>query len=121
MMPVFIEGQHLNGNMPRGGILFQVIEHSPAQHVGQKDIERNRSGMEFARQGERFGAPRCDQNLKPLVVREIAQNPGIVRIVFDNQQHGIVRLQIIAVIGNVFDAEAPTTPVAANCSGDTER
>ena len=103
MMPVFIERQHLHRNVARSRVLFQVIENGPAQHVGQEDVERNRSGMEFARQCERFRAAQCDQNLESLIAREIAQHPRIVRIVFDNEQHSIVRLQIVAIIGNLLD------------------
>ena len=39
-MTIFVERKHLHGNMPRGRILFEMIEHSPTQHVGKKDIER---------------------------------------------------------------------------------
>ena len=45
------------------GILLQVIEHGPAEHVGQENVERNRGRMEFASERECFGAARRDQHL----------------------------------------------------------
>ena len=56
MVPILIERQHLHGNMTRRGILLQMIEHRPAQHVGQEDIQRDRRRMEFAGQRQRFRA-----------------------------------------------------------------
>ena len=73
-MAVFIQRQHLHGNVPRGRILLQVIEHGPAQHVGQEHVERNGGGMEFAGQRKSFGAARRHENLESLVVREDRSN-----------------------------------------------
>jgi hypothetical protein len=38
MLAVLVEGQHLNGNVPGSIVLFQMVEHGPTQHVGQKYI-----------------------------------------------------------------------------------
>ena len=108
MMPVFIQSQHLHRDVPRCGILFQVIEHGPTQHVGQEDVERNCGRMEFAGQSQRFRAAHRDQHLESFVVRQIAKNAGVVRIIFDDQQDRIVRLQIGAVVGNALDRPTPT-------------
>ena len=48
MAPVLIEREHLNGDVPRCGILFEVIQNSPSQHVGQEHIERDGGWMELA-------------------------------------------------------------------------
>ena len=74
------------------GILLQMIEHRPAQHVGQEYVQRYGRGMEFTSQRKRFRAARRHQNLEPFVVRQIAQDARIVRIVFHDQQNGVVRL-----------------------------
>src|SRR5580658_7867394 len=49
VLPILIERQHLDGNVPRTGILLQVIENRPPEHVGKEDIQRNRRRMELAR------------------------------------------------------------------------
>src|SRR5271170_1457606 len=39
VMTVFVEGQHLDRNMPRGRVLFQVVENRPAQHIGKENVQ----------------------------------------------------------------------------------
>ena len=102
-MPVLIQRQHLHRNVPGGRILFQMIEDGPAQHVGQEHIQRNRRGMELARQGERFRAAQRDQHFESFIPRQIAKHTRIVRIVFHDQQHRVVWLQVVAVVGNLLD------------------
>ncbi len=85
MVAVFIERQHLHRNMPRRWILLQVVEDSPAQHVRQKNVQRNGCRVELARQGQRIGTAPRHQDLEPVVMRKIAQDARVVRIVFDNQ------------------------------------
>ena len=103
MVAVFIERQHLNRNVPRGRILLQMVEHRPAQHVGQKNIQRHGGRMELAGQGKRLASTPGHQDLESVIVRQIAQDAGIVRIVFDNQQDGVIRLQIFAIVRDVLD------------------
>ena len=93
MALVFIEGQHLYRNVPCSRVLFQVIEDGPAQHVGEKYIQGYGGGMKFAGQRESFRAPGSEQDLEAFLPGEIAQNSRVVRIVFDDQQRSIVRLQ----------------------------
>ena len=47
--------------------------------------------------------PRGDQNLESLVPCQIEQDAGIVRIILDDQQDGIVGLQIVPIIGDLLD------------------
>ncbi len=103
VVAVFIERQHLNRNVPGGRILLQVVEHRPAQHVRKENIERNGGRVEFAGQSKRFRAASGHQDLETVIVGQIAQDAGVVRIVFDNQQNGILRLQIFAVVGDLLD------------------
>src|SRR6202007_2972562 len=56
MVAIFVEGQHLDGDVPRGWILFQMVEHRPAQHVGQKNVEGDGGWMILARQRKSFRA-----------------------------------------------------------------
>ena len=57
VVAVFIESQHLNGNMPGGWVLLQMVEHSPAQHIGQKNIQRHSGRVELAGKGKRLDFP----------------------------------------------------------------
>ena len=70
---------------------------------GRKTSSETAVGMEFPGQRQGFRAAHCDQHLKSLVARKIAQDACIVRIVFHDQQHGIARLQIVAIVRNLFD------------------
>ena len=58
--------------------------------------------MEFADQTEGLASARGDQDLKPFVARQVAQYSSVVGIVFDDEQDGIVGLQILAIIGNLL-------------------
>ena len=100
MMPVFIQGQHLDRNMPCCRILFQMVEHGPSQHVREEHIQRDGSGMEFTRKGECLRTIHRHQDLETLVVRQIAKDARIVRVVFDDQQDCVIGLKVRAVIGN---------------------
>jgi len=102
-MAVFIESENLHGNVPGGGVLLEMVENRPAQHVGKENVERNGGGMELPRQSKSLGASRGDQHFEAFVARQVAQHAGIVRIVFDDQEHRVVRLQILAIVGNMLD------------------
>jgi hypothetical protein len=58
--------------------------------------------MKFAHQHQRLAAARCDQYPESLVVRQIAQHPRIVRVVFDDQQNQVVGLQIFTIVRNLL-------------------
>ena len=102
MLTVFIKCQHLHRNMPRGRILLQMIQDRPSQHVRQEYVERDRGWMILTRQLKRFRAPVRHQYLESLIVRQIAQHASIVRIILHNQQYGVVRLQVLAIVCNVL-------------------
>src|ERR1700730_18110047 len=61
--------------------------------------------MEFAGQNEGFRPTHTTQHLKPLVVRQINQNTGVVWIVFNNQQNCIIGLQVRAVVRDALDRD----------------
>jgi hypothetical protein len=44
------------------------------------------------------------RHLNPLVARQIEQHAGVVRIVLDDQQHRIARLQRFAIIHQIIGA-----------------
>ena len=61
MLPVLIQCQHLNRNVTHGRILLEMVEHGPAQHVRQENIERYGSWMELPGQLQSFCAARGQQ------------------------------------------------------------
>ena len=92
--------------MCRGsGVLFQMVEHRPAQHVRKEYVERYRCWMELAGQSQSFRSAHGHQHLESLVVRQINQNTRVVRIVFNDQQDWIVGLQIRAVVCDAFHGQ----------------
>ena len=104
MLAVFVEGEHLDGNVARGGILLQVVEHGPAEHVGQKHVQRNGGGVKLAGQRQSLSATGGDEDLESLVVGQVAQDAGVVRIVFDDQQDcGSSGCRDFAIVGNLLD------------------
>ena len=102
-MPVFVERQHLHRNVARRRILLQVVQHRPAQHVGQENVQRHCGWMVLLGQRERLRPAGRHKNFEALVARKIAQHARVVRIIFHNQQDRIVRLQIFPVVGNLLD------------------
>ena len=48
MLAILIHRQHLNRNVPHRGVLFEVVENGPSQHIRQENIERYSGWVEFA-------------------------------------------------------------------------
>src|ERR1700693_2147325 len=59
--------------------------------------------MEFAGQSKRLTSTPGYQDLEPAIVRQISQNAGVVRIIFDDQQYSLIRLQIFTIVRDVLD------------------
>ena len=105
MLPVFIKRQHLNWNVPGCRILLQVVKNgsSPACQA-EKRRATQRSRMTYSLgQHKRFRTARGHTDFESLVPREITQHPRVMCIVLDNHEDRIVRLQIVAFVGNLLD------------------
>ena len=120
VVPIFVQRQHLNRYVTGCRILLQVVQHRPAQHVGQENIQRHCGRMVFLGQREGFCTASRHKNLEALVPGEIAQHTRIVRVIFDNQQDGIVGLQILPVVGNLLDRMLRDPDVTAPAKRTTE-
>ena len=70
---------------------------------GRKMSSDTAVGLVFARQVQRVLAARRDQHLEAFVMREIHQDARIVRIVLDDQQHGVAGRDVVAVVGDLLD------------------
>ncbi len=102
VLAIFVEGDDLHRNMAGRGILLELAQHRPAEHVGQKNIERDGGRPVLVRELERFGATHRDDHLEPLVVGEIDQNARIVGIILDNQQRGVAGHDVGPVVGQLL-------------------
>ena len=98
VLAIFIEGQHLHGDVASSRVLLQMIQNGPPKHVGQKNIERDGSGVKFGGQGESVRATLGDDRLETFVASQIADDARVVGIIFDDQQNRIARLKIRAVV-----------------------
>src|ERR1700747_3020249 len=76
--------------MPRRGILLQMTQHGPSQHVGKKDVQGDGGGMVLTRQGKSIHAVAGYEDLEPAVASQIAQQPRIVWVILHNQQNRIL-------------------------------
>ena len=90
------------GNVARGRVELELVEHRPAEHVGQEDVERDGGGVELPGQGQAHRALGGDDALEALVARQAQQDAGVVRIVLDDEQHGVAVLDGVAVVLDVL-------------------
>src|ERR1700742_5073983 len=97
-MAVFVESHDLNRNVASSGVLLELAQDRPTEHVRQENVERYGAWVMRARQGERIGAAMRDQHLESFVFRQLDHDPRVMRIVFDNQYDAVVWLDIVAVI-----------------------
>ena len=118
----------LHRDVARGRVELELVEHRPAEHVGQEDIERDGRGVELPGQGQAQRALGGDDALEALVARQAEQDAGVVRIVLDDEQHGVALLDGVAVVLDVLLARdgqdrelARTWACGAGCWRDVAR
>ena len=79
-----------------------MVENCPAEHIGKKDIEGYGRGAELAGEGEAESASGGDNALESLIAPEAEEDASIVRVVFNNKQHGIALDDIVAIVLDVL-------------------
>ena len=104
VLALLLDRQDLHRDVARRGVLLQLVEHRPAEHVRQEHIQRDRGRTVLARERQAFRAVLRDDGLEAVVARQIQQHPRVVRIVFDDEQHPIVGLQVSRSSTMFFDA-----------------
>ena len=102
VLSILVERHDLNWNVPCLGIVLQLTQHGPPEHVGQEHVERYGSWTELFGECDRLGATHCHECLQPLIARKVRENAGVVRIVFDNEQCRIARLHVVTIILHDF-------------------
>ena len=93
VLPLFLERDDLHGDVPRGRIELEVVEHGPAEHVGQEDVEGDGGRAVLAGQEQAPAARAGDDPLEALVAGQAQQDAGVMRIVLDDQQRQVALLR----------------------------
>ncbi len=89
VLPLLVDRDDLHRDVPRRRVELEVVEHRPAEHVGQEDVERDGGRAVLARQRQRQLPALGDDALEALVARQAQQDARVVRIVLDDQQDGV--------------------------------
>ena len=85
MLAVLIHSENLDREYAGWQDLALNGSRRPAEHVRQENIQRNGSGMILAGESEALRAAGGHQHLESLVTRQIDEDTGVVRIVFDDE------------------------------------
>ena len=92
VLALFFQRDDLHRDVARGRVELELVEHRPAEHVGQEDIERD--GRRAGTAGPATGPARpcvATMPLKPLSRAKPEQDARVVRVVLDDEQHGVAR------------------------------
>ncbi len=103
MLAVLVKRDDLDRDVPGQGTVLELAQHGPAEHVGEEYIERDGGRLVLLGEFERLRAARRDQHLEALVAGQIDQHAGVMRIVLDDQEDAVARLQTEAVIRDLLD------------------
>ena len=105
-LPFIVDGEDVHRNVPRVSSMLQAIQHAPAVHPGQFNIERDGARRVLACERQTGLPTKRYHDLEPTLTRHFHENLCEVEIVFDDQQRSIARLnRATVVINNVFDDE----------------
>ena len=94
----------LHRNVARRRVKLELVQNRPAEHVGQKDVERNCRGSKLTSERQTDAALRRDDAFEVMLASQTEQDTCVVRIIFDDQKHSVARLDGIAIIGDAFFA-----------------
>ena len=102
MVTIFVQREHLDGNVARGGILLQMAQYRPAKHIWQKNIEHDGAGSEFTRQRSSEGALHRYHPFETALPHQLQQQTGKMRIVFNDEDDRIARQDRFAINADLF-------------------
>src|SRR5690606_6855079 len=97
MLAVFVHADDLYGDMAGLRALLQLAENSPAEHVGEADVERYGGRTIIAGQRQRIRAAAGHQHLEALVACSIPQQRSISGVIFDDQEDSIATTDLVAI------------------------
>ena len=103
VLPLLFQGDDLDRYVTRDGIELELIEHRPAEHVGQEDIERDGGGLVLTGERKRRRSAGTDDALETLVPRQTEQDARVVHVVLDDQEDGVaIRDNVPIVLDRLF-------------------
>ena len=121
VLAFFFQGDDLHRDVARGRVELELVEHRPAEHVGQENIERDGRGVELPGEGKAQRALGGDDALEALVARQAQEDARVVRVVLDDEQDGVALLDGVAIVLDVLfardgqDGESPGRARAQRC------
>ena len=104
VQPFFIQRDDLHRDVARRRVELKLVEQRPAEHVGQENIERDGRGVILSREGKTRPAFHGDDAFETLVARQPEEDARIVRIVLDDEQYGVARVDGVPVVLDVLFA-----------------
>ena len=102
MLAVLVERDDLHRDVAGERILLELAQHRPAEHVGQEHVERHRGRLELLGEIERVDAAHRDQHLEAVVAREVHDDARVMRVVLDDQQDAVARLDLEPVVRDLL-------------------
>ena len=109
VLALLLQRDDLHGNVPGGRVELQVVQHRPAEHVRQEDVQRDGGGLILPRQGQGLLAAHGHDALEPLVAGQPQQDAGVMRIVLDDQQR---RIAVVDVVRGRRESSPRAAPAA---------
>src|SRR5262249_25027736 len=102
MLTLLFHGDDLHRYVARAGILFEMTEHVPAQHVGEEDIERDGGWLVFPDERQGRAAKSADKSLETPVPHQAEQDAGVVGVVFDDEDARFAGFDFVPVVGHLL-------------------
>ena len=72
----FLRRDDAHRDVPRRQVVLEAVQHAPAVHVGQADVEGDRVGLDNRAQAQAPRRPASDEPLAALVARGFEQEPA---------------------------------------------
>ena len=98
VLPLLFQGDDLHRDVTRYGIELELIEHRPAEHVGQEDVERDRRRLVLTGKRKRRRSAGTDDALETLVTRQAEQDARVVHVVLDDQKNRVAFLDDVPIV-----------------------
>ena len=100
MLPGLVGRDELHRNVSCQRVLLELVEHRPAEHVRKKDVERHGGREELFGERQRLISTVRHEDLETGTARDVDEEPGIVRVVLDDEQRQVPWDHFVAVVEN---------------------
>ena len=89
---------HVHGDVPRLRVLLQQVEHVPAIHARELDVQHDRIGLGLLGKRERRVRVHGDQSLETRFVHQIQKSRGECHVIFDDQNDPVTGADVPEVV-----------------------